>query len=131
MGFFSFLEPSCSLPGCGCCCQGKRTIRPERNWLVRLTRLVVPIVNGYAGENLWVEQDGKWKATSLFVALVAVEAMDLVFAVDSVPGSAGHKPRPVYRLFVERLCNSGAASDLFCSCREFDSDYGTCIKDWR
>src|SRR6202035_4066829 len=31
------------------------------------------------------KDNGQWKATSLFVALVAVEAMDIIFAVDSVP----------------------------------------------
>jgi tellurite resistance protein TerC len=64
---------------------GAGTVRPERNWLVRLTRLVIPIAAGDAHDHLLVKENGKWKATSLLLALVAVEAMDLVFAVDSVP----------------------------------------------
>jgi tellurite resistance protein TerC len=64
---------------------GKRAVRPERNWLVRLARLVVPVVDKYEDEKLFVKDRGQWKATSLFVALVAVEAMDIIFAVDSVP----------------------------------------------
>jgi tellurite resistance protein TerC len=64
---------------------GKRQIRPERNWLVRLARWVVPVTGDYASGAFWLKQDDRWSATPLFVALVAVEAMDIIFAVDSVP----------------------------------------------
>ena len=64
---------------------GARELSPERNWLVRLTRRVLPVTDGYRGESFWVRDGGKWNATPLFVALIAVEAMDIVFAVDSVP----------------------------------------------
>jgi tellurite resistance protein TerC len=64
---------------------GQRAIDPERNWLVRITRRFVPVLTGYAGEAFWVKRERKWHATPLFMALVAVEAMDIVFAVDSVP----------------------------------------------
>ena len=64
---------------------GKQLVRPEQNWVVRLARSVVPIVDTYADDKLWVKQDAKWKATPLLVALLAVEALDIVFAVDSVP----------------------------------------------
>jgi tellurite resistance protein TerC len=64
---------------------GQRAIEPERNWLVRITRRFVPVLTDYAGESFWVKRERKWHATPLFMALVAVEAMDIVFAVDSVP----------------------------------------------
>ncbi len=64
---------------------GRRLMRPERNWLVRFAPMVVPVVARYEDDRLVVKHDGEWKATSLFVALVAVEAMDIIFAVDSVP----------------------------------------------
>src|ERR1700690_649507 len=63
----------------------KRVVRPESNWLVRIARRVVPVATHYEGDNLWVRENGIRKATGLFLALVAVEAMDIVFAVDSVP----------------------------------------------
>src|SRR6202030_2223471 len=63
----------------------QRAIVPERNWLVRITRRFVPVLTGYAGEAFWVKRERKWHATPLFMALVAVEAMDIVFAIDSVP----------------------------------------------
>ncbi len=64
---------------------GSRTFRPERNWLVRAARFVFPVTNAYEGDRFFVRQSGQWKATSLFIALIAVEAMDAIFAVDSVP----------------------------------------------
>jgi len=64
---------------------GERVVRPEKNWLVRLTKRLLPVVEGSPGEHFLVKQGGKWHATRLLLALVSVEAMDLVFAVDSVP----------------------------------------------
>src|ERR1700747_3459768 len=64
---------------------GRRAIEPERNWLVRITRRFVPVLTDYAGGDFWVKRERKWNATPLFMALVAVEAMDIVFAVDSAP----------------------------------------------
>jgi tellurite resistance protein TerC len=63
----------------------KKEIRPEQNWLVRFTRLIVPVSTDLAGESFWVKQSGRTFATPLFVALIAVEAMDIIFAFDSVP----------------------------------------------
>ena len=64
---------------------GSRKIRPERNWLVRLARWIVPVTDDYTAGAFWLKQNNQWSATPLFVALVAVEAMDIIFAVDSVP----------------------------------------------
>jgi tellurite resistance protein TerC len=63
----------------------KRALHPENNWMVRLARRVIPVVDNYEGQQFLVRESGKWKATPLFLALVAVEAMDIIFAVDSVP----------------------------------------------
>jgi tellurite resistance protein TerC len=63
----------------------KRALRPEENWLVRITRRFIPVVDNYEGQQFLVKANGRWKATPLFLALVAVEAMDIIFAVDSVP----------------------------------------------
>jgi tellurite resistance protein TerC len=63
----------------------KRTLRPENNWLVRVARRFIPVVDDYDGQKFLVRDSGRWKATPLFLALVAVEAMDIIFAVDSVP----------------------------------------------
>src|SRR5580658_6582412 len=63
----------------------KRVVRPDRNPLVLMARQIIPVTDQYEGERFFVKQAGKWIATPLFLALVAVEAMDIIFAVDSVP----------------------------------------------
>lgn len=63
----------------------KRELHPENTWLVRITRRFFPVANDYEGQKFLVRKSGKWSATPLFLALVALEAMDIIFAVDSVP----------------------------------------------
>lgn len=84
-GFGAFLL----LVGFRMLASGKRAIHPEKNWLVQLTRKVVRVSDDYEGELFWVKRGGKRSATYLLLALVAVEAMDIVFAVDSVPAVLG------------------------------------------
>jgi tellurite resistance protein TerC len=64
---------------------GASDIHPERNWLVRVTRRFIPVLSDYDGQEFLVQRDHRRHATPLFLALVAVEAMDIIFAVDSVP----------------------------------------------
>ncbi|MGK5442439.1 TerC family protein [Micromonospora sp. URMC 105] len=59
-------------------------IHPERNLLVRLVRRLVPTDPAYHGGRFVTRIDGRRVATLLFVVLVAVEATDLIFAIDSV-----------------------------------------------
>jgi len=63
----------------------KRELHPENTWLVRMTRRLLPVVDNYDGQNFLMRRNGKWNATPLLLALVALEAMDIIFAVDSVP----------------------------------------------
>lgn len=64
---------------------GMREVQPEQNWLVKLVRRVVPVTQDFYGEKFVVKRGSQWNATPLFLALIAVEAMDIIFAVDSVP----------------------------------------------
>jgi tellurite resistance protein TerC len=64
---------------------GGHKIRPERNLVVRIARGLVPVTTEYEGERFFLQRAGKWNATPLLFALVAVEATDILFAVDSVP----------------------------------------------
>jgi len=59
-------------------------LQPERNLLVRLVRRVVPTDPRYHGDRFFTRINGKRTATLLFVVVVAVEATDLIFAIDSV-----------------------------------------------
>jgi tellurite resistance protein TerC len=65
--------------------RGGEEPHPERNPVVRLFSRFVPIAPGYSGSRFTVLQAGKRAATPLLLALVTVEATDVVFAVDSIP----------------------------------------------
>jgi len=65
--------------------QRNQEIHPERNPLFRWFRSVVPAVAEYHGPRFTVVKDGRRFATPLLLVLVAIEASDLVFAVDSIP----------------------------------------------
>jgi tellurite resistance protein TerC len=58
---------------------------PSHSPVVRLTRRLVPVTDGYRGTRFWVRETGRWVATPLFVVLVLIETTDIVFAVDSIP----------------------------------------------
>ncbi|MEH0939119.1 TerC family protein [Micromonospora psammae] len=59
-------------------------VHPERNPVVRLVRRLIPTDPAYHGNRFFTRIDGRRVATLLFVVLIAVEATDLVFAIDSV-----------------------------------------------
>lgn len=59
--------------------------QPERNaWLRRLQR-VFPVAHDFDGDRFVGSRSGRWYVTPLFLALVAIELSDLVFAIDSIP----------------------------------------------
>lgn len=58
---------------------------PGRSIAVRLLRKVIPVRDEYAGTKFFLIEAGKRVATPLLAVVVAIEAADLVFAVDSVP----------------------------------------------
>jgi tellurite resistance protein TerC len=58
---------------------------PADNPLVRLTRRFVPATKRYYGSKFIIRRKGVIYLTPLALALVVVEATDLLFAVDSIP----------------------------------------------
>ena len=64
--------------------QHDKTLEPDKNLIVRLVRRVIPTDPRYHGDKLFTRVNGKRMATLLFVVLIAVEATDLIFAIDSV-----------------------------------------------
>ncbi|OZC92853.1 tellurium resistance protein TerC [Rhodococcus sp. 06-418-1B] len=58
---------------------------PSQSIAVRLLRKVIPVRDEYDGTKFFVKEAGKRVATPLLAVVVAIEAADLVFAVDSVP----------------------------------------------
>jgi len=61
------------------------TIDPGKSFAVRLLRKLVPVSDEYRGTKFFFKEAGKRIATPLLAVVVAIEAADLVFAVDSVP----------------------------------------------
>jgi len=64
---------------------GEEDPDPQKNRALRLVRRVVPTTDRYDGQHFFVRENGRLMATPLFAALVVIEAMDLVFAIDSIP----------------------------------------------
>jgi tellurite resistance protein TerC len=56
---------------------------------VRGVRRIFPVTPDYVGERFFTHVDRRLFATPLFVALVAIEATDIVFATDSIPAIFG------------------------------------------
>lgn len=57
----------------------------KENWSIRMLKRILPVTDEFHGRRFFVRQGGVLKATPLFLALVVIEATDLVFAVDSIP----------------------------------------------
>ncbi len=60
-------------------------IDPGKSLAVRLLRKVIPVGDRYDGQQMLVRQSGVLMGTPLLAVVVAIEAADLLFAVDSVP----------------------------------------------
>lgn len=64
---------------------GNEKIEPEKNLLIRAFRRFMPVTHEIDGKSFFKKIDGVWYATPLFIALLFLEATDIIFAVDSVP----------------------------------------------
>jgi len=64
---------------------GEQKFDPGRNWGIRLVRKVIPVAMSHEHQQFWTRERGRWAATPLLLALVAIEATDVIFAADSVP----------------------------------------------
>lgn len=63
----------------------KEEIDPEKNLLIRMFRKFMPVTHTIDGKSFFLKISGRWHATPLFIALLFLEATDIIFAVDSVP----------------------------------------------
>ena len=64
-------------------------VDPERSWILRLARRLVPVTKDYHGERFTVRVDGRLFITPLMLVLLVIEATDVLFAVDSIPAIFG------------------------------------------
>lgn len=58
---------------------------PKKSFVFRMLKKVMPITTEIENEHFFVQRKHITAATPLFVALVVIEVMDVVFAIDSVP----------------------------------------------
>lgn len=63
--------------------------RPDRSRALGLVRRILPFGAEDNGHHFLVSRGGRWVATPLLLALVAVEGADIVFAADSIPAVFG------------------------------------------
>ncbi|HEU4934308.1 MAG TPA: TerC family protein [Pyrinomonadaceae bacterium] len=63
----------------------EKPVDPEKNFLIRLLRRVLPVTPDLQGSKFFARVNGRTFATPLLIALIFLEATDVVFAVDSVP----------------------------------------------
>ncbi|MCX6255137.1 MAG: TerC family protein [Bacteroidia bacterium] len=60
-------------------------VDPEKNVIVRFFRKFLPVSHTLHDDKLFITQNKKLYATSLFLVLLIIESSDLIFAVDSIP----------------------------------------------
>lgn len=65
----------------------EESLDPDRSFLLRLARRLVPITKEYHEEHFFIRRDGRLAATPLFLALVMIESTDVMFAIDSIPAA--------------------------------------------
>jgi tellurite resistance protein TerC len=55
------------------------------SWVMRVCRRLFRITPEFYGEHFTARVDGRWMLTPLALALIVIDIMDLIFAVDSIP----------------------------------------------
>ncbi|HSE99001.1 MAG TPA: TerC family protein, partial [Blastocatellia bacterium] len=60
-------------------------IEPEKNFIIRMFKRMVPVTHELRGQKFFIRGKGMVYATPLFITLLFVEMSDIIFAVDSVP----------------------------------------------
>jgi tellurite resistance protein TerC len=55
------------------------------SWVMRVCRRLSRVTPEFYGEHFKARVDGRWMLTPLALALIVIDIMDLIFAVDSIP----------------------------------------------
>jgi TerC family integral membrane protein len=63
----------------------REEVHPDRSWVVRLLKRMLGVTGTLHGQRFFVREDGRLRATPLFLTLAVVEVTDILFAVDSIP----------------------------------------------
>lgn len=63
----------------------KEEIDPDKNYLTKLMKKVMPVTQKLHEDHFFVRIDGVLHMTPVFLALLVVETTDILFAIDSIP----------------------------------------------
>lgn len=65
--------------------EGEEEFNPKHSIIYRNLRKIIPVTSQIDGEHFFIKKKHLRVATPLFVALLVIEVMDMLFALDSVP----------------------------------------------
>ena len=88
-------------------------VEPEKNTLIRIFRRFVPVTPSLHGQKFFVRKEGVLYGTPLVVAIIFLEATDIVFAVDSVPAVFAITSEPLIVFTSNMLAILGLRSIYF------------------
>jgi tellurite resistance protein TerC len=63
----------------------KEEFDPNKNIVIRLFKKIMPVTEENDNHSFFLKKNGKTYATTFFIALLFIEASDVIFAVDSIP----------------------------------------------
>lgn len=63
----------------------EKSINLEKHFLIHILKKWIPLRENYKGRRFFLYIDGKWFMTASFLALLAIEISDIIFAIDSIP----------------------------------------------
>lgn len=63
----------------------KTVFNVEHSLILKGIKKIIPIAKEKNTDVFVIKEEGKWKITSLFLALLVIESSDILFAIDSIP----------------------------------------------
>lgn len=93
--------------------QSEEEIHPEKNPIIVWFQKWMPIDSSHETEEFFTKKNNLWHATPLFIALLAVNIIDVIFAVDSIPAILGITTDPMIVLTSNMFAILGLRSLYF------------------
>lgn len=80
-----------------------KTVRMEANPVLRWLGKIVPTAQQDTSASFFVRRNGRWLVTPMLLAVVAIESVDVLFALDSIPAVFGITRDP-FIVFSSNAC---------------------------
>jgi tellurite resistance protein TerC len=65
--------------------ESEKKIKLGNNPLIKFLHWIIPLTDRYEKDHFFVRKNQRLYATPLFIVLLAIESVDIIFAVDSIP----------------------------------------------